>query len=58
MKIFKDILYKVVIEFVIGLIEIVIYKIDFDLRKIEENDVFVVICGIFFDGYDYIEKVI
>ena len=35
-----------------------IHKIDFDSRKIEENDVFVAIRGSLSDGHDYIEKAI
>lgn len=58
MKILKDILYKVAIESVTGSTEIDIHKIDFDSRKIEENDVFVAIRGSLSDGHDYIEKAI
>lgn len=58
MKILKDILYKVAIESVTGSTEIAIHKIDFDSRKIEENDVFVAIRGSLSDGHDFIEKAI
>ncbi|WP_163398266.1 UDP-N-acetylmuramoyl-L-alanyl-D-glutamate--2,6-diaminopimelate ligase [Flavobacterium fluviatile] len=58
MKILKDILYKVGIESVTGSTDIAIHKIDFDSRKIEENDVFVAIRGTLSDGHDYIEKAI
>ena len=58
MKILKDILYKVAIESVTGSTEIAIHKIDFDSRKIEENDVFIAIRGTLSDGHDYIEKAI
>ena len=58
MKILKDILYKVAIESVTGSTEIAIHKIDFDSRKIEENDVFVAIRGTLSDGHDYIGKAI
>lgn len=58
MKILKDILYKVAIESVTGSTEIAINKIDFDSRKIEENDVFIAIRGSLSDGHDYIEKAI
>jgi len=57
-KILKDILYKVGIESVTGSTEIAIHKIDFDSRKIEENDVFVAIRGSLSDGHDYIQKAI
>lgn len=58
MKILKDILYKVAIESVTGSTDIAIQKIDFDSRKIEENDVFIAIRGTLSDGHDYIEKAI
>ena len=56
MKLLKDILYKVAIESVTGSTEIAIHKIDFDSRKIEENDVFVAIRGSLSDGHDFISK--
>ena len=58
MKILKDILYKVAIESVTGSTEIAVNKIDFDSRKIEENDVFIAIRGSLSNGHDYIEKAI
>ncbi|WP_264565439.1 UDP-N-acetylmuramoyl-L-alanyl-D-glutamate--2,6-diaminopimelate ligase [Flavobacterium sp. N3904] len=58
MSILKDILYKVAIESVTGSTEIAINKIEFDSRKIEENDVFVAIRGTISDGHDFIEKAI
>ncbi len=58
MIILKDILYKVAIEAVKGSTDIAINKIDFDSRKMEENDVFVAIRGTVSDGHDYIEKAI
>jgi len=57
-KILKDILYKVAIESVTGSTDIAIHKIDFDSRKIEENDVFIAIRGSLSNGHDYIEKAI
>ena len=54
----KDILYKVAIEAVKGSTEITIGKIDFDSRKMEENDVFVAIRGTISDGHDFIGKAI
>jgi UDP-N-acetylmuramoyl-L-alanyl-D-glutamate--2,6-diaminopimelate ligase len=56
--ILKDILYKVAIEAVKGSTELAINKIEFDSRKIGENDVFVAIRGTVFNGHDFIEKVI
>jgi UDP-N-acetylmuramoyl-L-alanyl-D-glutamate--2,6-diaminopimelate ligase len=56
--ILKDILYKVAIEVVKGSTDISIDKIEFDSRKIQENDVFVAIRGTLSDGHNYIEKAI
>ncbi|TDW46488.1 UDP-N-acetylmuramoylalanyl-D-glutamate--2,6-diaminopimelate ligase [Flavobacterium sp. 270] len=58
MKILKDILYKVAIESVAGSTDIAVHKIEFDSRKIEENDVFVAIRGSLSNGHDFIEKAI
>ncbi|WP_309641745.1 UDP-N-acetylmuramoyl-L-alanyl-D-glutamate--2,6-diaminopimelate ligase [Flavobacterium sp.] len=58
MIILKDILYKVSIEAVKGSTEMAINAIDFDSRKIAENDVFIAIRGSVSDGHDYIEKAI
>jgi UDP-N-acetylmuramoyl-L-alanyl-D-glutamate--2,6-diaminopimelate ligase len=54
----KDILYKVAIEVVNGSTEIAVNKIEFDSRKIQENDVFVAIRGTVSNGHDFIEKAI
>jgi UDP-N-acetylmuramoyl-L-alanyl-D-glutamate--2,6-diaminopimelate ligase len=54
----KDILYKVAIEAVKGSTEITVNKIEFDSRKIQENDVFVAIRGTVSNGHDFIEKAI
>jgi UDP-N-acetylmuramoyl-L-alanyl-D-glutamate--2,6-diaminopimelate ligase len=56
--ILKDILYKVAIEAVKGSTEMTISKIEFDSRKIIENDVFVAIRGTVSNGHDFIEKAI
>jgi len=58
LTILKDILYKVSIEAVKGPTEIAIGKLDFDSRKIADNDVFVAIRGSVSDGHEYIEKAI
>lgn len=58
MIILKDILYKVAIEAVKGSTEIAINNIDFDSRKIEENDVFIAIRGTISDGHEFIETAI
>jgi UDP-N-acetylmuramoyl-L-alanyl-D-glutamate--2,6-diaminopimelate ligase len=57
-SILKDILYKVAIESVKGSTEITISKIDFDSRKIAQNDVFVAIRGTISDGHEFISKAI
>jgi UDP-N-acetylmuramoyl-L-alanyl-D-glutamate--2,6-diaminopimelate ligase len=56
--ILKDILYKVAIEVVKGSTEMTIGKIEFDSRKVQENDIFVAIRGSVSDGHDFIEKAI
>ena len=58
MIILKDILYKVAIEAVKGSTEIAVNKIEFDSRKITENDVFVAIRGTVSNGHDFIKKAI
>ncbi len=58
MIILKNILYKVAIEAVKGSTEIPVNKIEFDSRKIQENDVFVAIRGSVSNGHDFIEKAI
>lgn len=58
MIILKDILYKVSIEAVKGSTEMAIHKIDFDSRKIANNDVFIAIRGSVSDGHEYIDKAI
>ena len=58
MIILKDILYKVAIETVKGSTKICINKIEFDSRKVVDNDVFVAIRGTISNGHDFIEKAI
>lgn len=58
MIVLKDILYKVAIEAVKGSTEIAVNKIEFDSRKIQENDVFVAIRGTISNGHDFIETAI
>ncbi len=58
MIILKDILYKVAIEVVKGSTEMAIGKIEFDSRKIQQDDVFVAIRGTVSDGHDFIEKAV
>ena len=54
----KEILWKVAIEAVNGLTDVAIEKMEFDSRKISENDVFIAIRGTISDGHDFIETVI
>jgi len=58
MKILKGILYKVTINTVIGDTNSAINKVEFDSRKIQQNDVFVAIKGVQTDGHNYIETAI
>jgi len=57
-SILKNILYKVAIEAVKGSTEFNVNKIEFDSRKIQENDVFVAIRGSLSNGHDFIETAI
>ena len=54
----KDILYKVTIEAVHGSTDLSIEKIEFDSRKVSNNDVFVAIKGSLSDGHQFIDKAI
>ena len=56
MSILKEILYKVNIEAIKGNVDVTTNAIDFDSRKITQNDVFVAIRGAISDGHDFIEK--
>ena len=58
MIILKDILYKVAIEAVKGSTEMTIGKIEFDSRKVIENDIFVAIRGTVSNGHDFIETAV
>jgi len=57
-NVLKEILYKVNIEAIKGNADVNINAIDFDSRKIAQNDVFVAIRGTISDGHDFIEKAI
>jgi UDP-N-acetylmuramoyl-L-alanyl-D-glutamate--2,6-diaminopimelate ligase len=52
---FKDILYKVNINAVVGSTDVFIRNIAFDSRKIAISDAFVAIKGSLVDGHDYID---
>ncbi len=58
MKILKDILYKATVNAIFGKTDIEINKIEFDSRKIIENDVFVAQRGVSVDGHNFIGKAI
>ncbi|AWA28845.1 UDP-N-acetylmuramoyl-L-alanyl-D-glutamate--2,6-diaminopimelate ligase [Flavobacterium magnum] len=58
MSTLKDILYRVSIDAVKGSTDVEINAIDFDSRKIVENDVFVAIRGSVSDGHDFIETAV
>ena len=58
MKTLKDIVYKVAIESVKGSTDCAVNSIQFDSRKIQQNDVFVAIRGTISNGHDFIEKAI
>lgn len=52
----KNILYKVNLNAVVGSTSIAVNMLQFDSRKVKENDVFVAINGSVSNGHDYIEK--
>lgn len=54
----KDILWKVAIEAVHGSTDVAIEKMEFDSRKVSENDVFIAIRGSISDGHEFIETAI
>lgn len=58
MIVLKDILYKVGIEAVKGSTDVSVRNIDFDSRKIGEDDAFIAIRGAVSNGHDYIETAI
>ena len=55
---FKEILYTVSINAVVGSTNVYVRNIEFDSRKIAINDVFVAIKGSHFDGHDFIKAAI
>ena len=58
MKLLKDILYKVEIQSVIGNTDIEINKIEFNSKKIIQNDLFIAIKGYKSDGNSFISNAI
>ena len=58
MKNLKNILYKVSIESVVGSTDRHVATLQYDSRKIKQDDVFVAIKGGVFDGHTFISKAI
>lgn len=58
MNLLKDILYKVTINAVVGSTGIEVSAIQFDSRKVEQNDVFVAVKGTLSNGSDFIDTAI
>ena len=58
MKLLRDILYRVEIQSVIGNTDIGINKIEFNSKKIKQNDLFIAIKGYKSDGNSYISSAI
>ena len=58
MMVLKELIYKVAIESVQGTTDLAVEKIEFDSRKVSQNDVFVAIRGTLSDGHAFIEKAI
>ncbi len=54
----KDILYKVILNSVVGSTSVPINNIDFDSKKISLNDVFIAIPGTVIDGHKFINTAI
>jgi len=54
----KNILYKVKLLSVVGSTDVDINAIQFDSRKVKNNDVFVAVSGTLVDGHDFIETAI
>ena len=54
----KDLLWKVAIEAVQGSTDLAIEKMEFDSRKVSENDVFIAIRGTISNGHEFIETAI
>lgn len=54
----KDVLYKVNLNAVIGGTNVTVNALQFDSRKIEQNDVFIAIKGTVVNGHDYINQVV
>ncbi len=55
---FKDILYKVTINAVVGSTGVVVNTLHFDSRQVSKGDAFVAVKGVTVDGHDYIDRAI
>ena len=58
MRNLKDLLYSVSISQTVGRVDVQVEEIQFDSRKVKQNDVFVAVRGVTVDGHDYISKAI
>jgi UDP-N-acetylmuramoyl-L-alanyl-D-glutamate--2,6-diaminopimelate ligase len=58
MNVLKNILYKVTLEAVIGNTSVAINAIQFDSRKIQQNDVFIAVKGQVVDGHNFVNSAI
>ena len=58
MKLLREILYKVEINSVTGDTSLIVSKIEFDSRLVNEGDVYVAIPGVNVDGHDFITQAI
>jgi len=58
MMLFKDILYKVSMDTVVGDTSVAIGKLKFDSRNVALNDVYVAIKGTVADGHQFIEQAV
>ena len=58
MKKLSDLLFNIKIESIKGSTDIAINKLEFDSRKLVDNDVFIAIRGTVANGHDFIEKAI
>ncbi|MBS7333659.1 UDP-N-acetylmuramoyl-L-alanyl-D-glutamate--2,6-diaminopimelate ligase [Faecalibacter bovis] len=58
MRSLKDLLYGVSISQTVGRTDVSVNEIQFDSRKVKDNDVFVAVRGVTVDGHAYINKAI
>lgn len=58
MRSLKDLLYSVSISQTVGRTDVSVNEIQFDSRKVQQNDVFVAVRGVTVDGHAYINKAV